>query len=173
MREDRFDFRSEDEPSIVLMIIEWLDPHAIACEHEPTALPIPEGNSKVAFDLVNEIKPAFFIEMKQRFTVSARRIAMAALFQPAPQIFVVVDLAIENQPDVAARATLHRLIAGWWQVDDRKAAETEPQPVAVENPHTDVVRTAVRHRIAHPLDKRALDVSYSRSVFPNSANAAH
>ena len=64
MREDGFDFGSKDQPTVVLIEIERLDPHPIAREHEPVALAVPNSDRKVALELVNEINSEYFVEMK-------------------------------------------------------------------------------------------------------------
>jgi hypothetical protein len=85
---------------------------------------------------------------------------------------VVVNLAIENEPN-AIRATSHRLVSGFRQIDDRQATKAKPAPIFVKEQLTSIVRPAMRHHVAHPLNQRALDIAARGSVFPNSTNAAH
>src|ERR1043165_8109848 len=109
MFEDAFDFRSEDEAAVVLIEVERLYPGAIAREHESFTIRIPNRDCEITFDVVDEIEAAFFVKMQNRFGISLRRIAMAALLEAFAQFRVVVNLAIENQPH-AIVAAMHRLI---------------------------------------------------------------
>jgi hypothetical protein len=111
MFEDGFDFRSEDEAPVLLMEVERLHTGAIAREHESFAISVPNSDGEIAFDLINEIQPTFFVKMKNCFGICLRRILMATLLQAGAQFGVVVNLAIENQPDAIGAAT-HRLISG-------------------------------------------------------------
>jgi hypothetical protein len=85
---------------------------------------------------------------------------------------VVVNFAVEDEPG-ALVAAVHRLMTGGGKVDDRQATETETAAMLVEDQLARVVRTAMRHFIAHARDQRKINASFARAVFPNSANAAH
>src|ERR1051326_1706919 len=65
---------------------------------------------------------------------------------------------------------LHRVTR---EVNDREAAEAQAQTPFVEQFRARVVRPAVRHLVAHTLDRRALDAPRRRTVLPDSADAAH
>src|SRR5438552_9166745 len=97
---------------------------------------------------------------------------MATLLQAGAQLSVVVDLAVENQPD-AIRATMHRLVAGFREIDDRQTAKPETAATLVKDQLTSVIRSTVYHHIAHSLDQRALDAACRRSVLPDSTDATH
>src|SRR6266851_388870 len=98
MREDGLDFGSKDQPAIVLIIIERLDADAIARQHELFTLAVPQGDGKITFDLVDEIEPALFVEVKNSLAVGARSIRVPPLFQTGSQLLMVIDLAVEDQP---------------------------------------------------------------------------
>src|SRR5205807_1566347 len=81
MLQDRLDFRSEDEAAIVLVKIERLYAGTIPRQHQPLAIGIPDRNREIAFNVVNEIEPAFFVEMQYGFGICQRSIEMSALFK--------------------------------------------------------------------------------------------
>ena len=97
---------------------------------------------------------------------------MAALRQPGSQLFVIVNLAVKDEPDAIGAAT-HRLVTGFRQIDDRQPAKTKAAAPFVKEQLARVVRSAMRHHVAHALNQRALDSAFSRSVFPDSADSAH
>src|SRR5260370_16401644 len=63
--------------------------------------------------------------------------------------------------------------AGSRQNDDRKPAKTKTAARVVKDQLAGIVRAAMRHHVAHRSDQRALDIPLRRSVFPDSADAAH
>src|SRR6266404_7254128 len=97
---------------------------------------------------------------------------MATLLQTRTQLSMVVNLAVENQPD-AIGATMHRLVASFRQIDDRQPAKAQTAASPVKDQLTRVIRPTVYHHVAHSLDERALDATFGRSVLPDSADAAH
>src|SRR2546423_2926047 len=111
MFEDGFNFRSEDEASVLLKEVERLYAGAVAREHKSFTISVPNRDGEIAFDLINEIQTTFFVKMKNCFGVCLRRVLMATLLQACTQLSVVVNLAVKNQPDSIGAAT-HRLISG-------------------------------------------------------------
>src|ERR1043165_316622 len=107
--QDRLDLRREDETAILVIEVERLHADAIAHEDESLPVRVPEGDGVIAFELVNEVETAFFVEMENRFGVSARRIFVATMFQVRADERVVVDLAVEYEPG-ALVAAVHRLM---------------------------------------------------------------
>src|SRR5436853_888979 len=97
---------------------------------------------------------------------------MAALLEAFAQLFVVVNLTVEYQPDTV-RASMHRLMPGWRKIDDRQTSKSKAAPRVVENQFASVIRTAMRHRVAHRHEQVAPNIAARRTVFPESANAAH
>src|SRR5437762_3884531 len=85
---------------------------------------------------------------------------------------MVVNFTVENQPD-SVRTSVHWLMAGFRQVNNRQPAKSKSSAAFIKDQFAGVVRTAMRHDIAHALDESALDIALRRSVFPNSTNAAH
>src|SRR5712692_1908309 len=94
------------------------------------------------------------------------------MFQALTQLSVVVNLAVENQPD-AIGATMHWLMTSLRQIDDRQPPKSKTAAPVIKDQFAGIVRSAVGHHVAHPLNQRALDATLGCSVFPNSADAAH
>src|SRR6185436_16694958 len=74
----------------------------------------------------------------------------AELLELFADFFVVVDLAVENDPGSAVLIG-NRLLAGL-EVDDRKAAHRHPDMVA--NVEAVLIRPAMADGIIHPLEQR-------------------
>ena len=70
--------------------------------------------------------------MDDGFGVARCPEGVAALFELAPQLAVVVDLAVEHHPDGAVFVA-NRLLAGL-EVDDAQPAHAEPDAVAEVEP---------------------------------------
>src|SRR5947209_4585844 len=109
MLQDRLDFRSEDEPAVLLIEVKRLYAGAIARQHQPFTIRVPDRDSEIAFNVVDEIEAALFVEMQNGFGIRARSVNVASLLEVFAQRSVVVNLAIENQPHTI-RAALHRLM---------------------------------------------------------------
>jgi hypothetical protein len=89
-------------------------------------------------------------------------------FKLGPQFFEVVDLTIQDDPNLFL-CVRHRLVAAG-QIDDRQPTETEPE-WTVEKV-TLIVRAAVDHRLGHPSDRfRFYRVAPKKIKL--AANAAH
>ena len=66
---------------------------------------------------------------------------------------MVVDLAVEDQPQFD-RATMHWLVPGFREIDDRKPAKTKPAATVVKDQFAGVVGSAMLHLVAHARDQR-------------------
>ena len=71
MLQDRLDLGSENEAAALVIEVKRLDADAIAHEHELFFVRVPQGDAVVAFDLVNEVEAAFFVEVQDCFGVGA------------------------------------------------------------------------------------------------------
>src|SRR6266852_3099357 len=110
--------------------------------------------------------------MNDGFRVGTRMVNVAALFEAFTKTCMVVNLAVEDQPD-AFRAAMHRLISRRRKIDDREPAKTKPTAFLVKEQRSFIVRPAMPHFVAHALDKRQANAPFARAVFPDSANATH
>ena len=106
--------------------------------------------------------------MNDHLGVAARVEYVAERLQLRDQLLVVVDLAVEDDDDRAVLVVERLLARG--EVDDRQSAVAKPdarlevQPLAV--------RTAMRLRVVHALQQRAIEVAACASV-EEAGDAAH
>ena len=92
--------------------------------------------------------PVLLVEVDDRLGVGARAEPVALGLEARAQLGVVVDLAVEGDPD---RAVLvgHRLVPGRRQVDDRQPPVAEHHAPVGRLPQAGVVGAAVGHGVAH------------------------
>src|SRR3546814_18660851 len=88
----------------------------------------------------------------QRSTLTVTLLPSPSLFRSG-QFLEVVDLAVVDDRD-AAILVVHRLLAAG-EVDDRKAAVTQPDAAVDEKAAT--VRPAVREAVGHRLEQVPVD----------------
>ena len=99
-------------------VVERLDAVAVACEHEPPASRVPERNREHAAQPAGVLGPVLLVEMQVHLGVAVRAKRMAVALELAPQLRVVVDLAVLDD-DTRAVLVRDRLIASR-EVDDRE-----------------------------------------------------
>src|SRR5688572_18311564 len=143
------------------------DADTVAHQHEAASRPIPQGDRELPVEIVDEVQPALFIEMHDRFGVAVRAKRVAAFYEVLTQLDVVEDLAVERDPDRAVFVA-QRLLARA-QVDDGQAAMTQPDAgldvIAL------LVRPTVQQRASHA--PQCLVVDRALVLMPDSCYAAH
>src|SRR5205085_11847922 len=141
-------------------------------QHELFFTRVPQRDGVIAFDLVDEVEAAFFVEMQDCFGVSARGVLVTTLFEIGAEKSMVVDLAIEDEPGVFV-TTVHRLMTRGRQVDDGEPAKPKPTAMPIKHQLARIVRPAMHHLIAHACKQRLLDRAFTRPILPNSTNSTH
>src|SRR5262245_2457175 len=68
---------------------------------------------------------------------------------------------------------MHRLVSGFTKIHNRETAKAKSAARIVKDQVSRIVRSAMRHHVAHAFDQRALNITARCSVFPNSADPAH
>ena len=120
-------------------VVQRLDAEAIAREQQAAVGAIPDREREHALQPLDASLAFLFVEVQDRFGVAARAVAVPAPLEIRPQLRVVVDLAVEDDPHRLVFVG-HRLVAAG-HIDDRQA------PVAEAGGTVDVeaggVRTAV------------------------------
>ena len=169
---DRFYLGSKDEEPVPVIKVKRLDAGAIARQHQLFAVSVPQSDRVITFDILNKVQAAFFVEMEDRFRISARSIDMAALFQSLAEACMIVNLAVENQPH-AIGAAMHRLMARFGQIDDRQTSKAETASGFIKDEFARIVRSAVSHYIAHRSEQPRRDIAARCAVLPDSADSAH
>src|SRR5438093_13324594 len=98
MREERLDFGSENQTVPVAVIEERLLPRAVPREHETAGTLVPHRDGKHAVEILDERRPALFVEMDDDLGVGEGPESVAACEQTLAQLVEVVDLAVEDDP---------------------------------------------------------------------------
>src|SRR5438093_1617905 len=89
-------------------------------------------------------------------------------FELRAQLTEVVDLAVVSDPDVRTRV-LHRLVAGWTEIDDREP--TIAKAYASRYVHALVIGSAMRDQVRHRLDHARLHRAAGREVVTSNDSA--
>src|SRR5688572_23530266 len=148
-------------------VIQRLDAEAVASEEELLPPLVPDGERKHPAQPIDTACAEVFVEVDDRFGVTAGLKRVAAALEIAAQLAVVVDLAVEDNPDRPVFVRDRLMTA--FEVDDAQAAHAERHAIAEIDPF--VVRTAVHDRGAHAADIR---LGYRGSIpAHDSGNAAH
>ena len=73
MRQQRFHLGAEQDRAVRKRRMEQRpDADAVAHQHEPAARSIPQRDRELPVQLVDEVQPALFVEMHDRFGVAVR-----------------------------------------------------------------------------------------------------
>src|ERR1051326_4730326 len=99
--QQRFHLRREEHAVVRLVKIDRLLAHAIAADDEPLASRVPERKRKHAAQVLDEIKPVLFVEMKNGFAVAVGLKLMAELVESLAQFDEVVNLAVRDERECA------------------------------------------------------------------------
>ncbi len=121
--QQRFDFRSEDQPLRRFGVVEGLFARAIASGDQRPRPPIPQHEREHAVQARDEGRPVLLVRMRDDFDVRARLEDMPPRRQIAPQRFEVVDLAVGHRLNRAVFVA-ERLVAVH-DVDDRQSPHAE------------------------------------------------
>ena len=159
----------ERELAVRLAVVERLDPVAVAREHEPPTLGVPESDGEHPPEPVREALAVLLVEVDEHLRVSVRREPVPCALEVVAQLAVVVDLAVldDGDPPVLVR---DRLVAGG-EVDDREAPRREPDgPVDVRAVG---VRPALNERCAHRSEPAGVDGAARRTAIPQIPHMRH
>ena len=74
MLEDCFNLGSKDEAPLVMIEVKRLDAGPVARQHQPLAFGVPQRDAVIAFEIVNEIQAALFVEMQDGFRIGPRAV---------------------------------------------------------------------------------------------------
>ena len=163
--EDRLDLRTEDQPPMIVVVIERLLTDPVAREEQAVARLVPDGNGKHAIEAFQAIRPPFFIGMQDDFGVAVRAEHMAFRLQLRTQIEEVVNLAVKDNAAGLILVPNRLLPAG--QINDAEPAH--PKEDLPSHPGSIFVRAAMQQPVRG--QARAPFVNCYWSYF--SVNAAH
>ena len=124
---------------------------------------VPERDAEHAAQVLDEVHAVLFVQVDDRFGVGLSRQAVALAHEVGADVLIVVDLAVEDDPD-APILVRNRLVPRR-QIDDRQATHRQAYAGTGEIPL--IVGTAVRQAPAHAAQQRLI-------VEPDeSGDAAH
>src|SRR5690606_31752054 len=144
-RQKRFDLGGAREASIILPVVERLLAQMIARHQQAPAARIPECECEHAAKVLEEPIAVALIERDDDFAIAVREEDMSASLEIAPELSIVVDLAIGDEADRTVVAA-QRLCAAP-QVDDRKPPMTQCRELIVID--TLAVGASMSERIEH------------------------
>src|SRR3989442_13150852 len=153
---------------VAMPVVEWLLAGAVTGQDKAFGAVIPERDGEHAVQRLNEVGALVFVEVNDHLTVRLGLEPVTASNELLAKFLVVVDLAVEDQRNVAGLAG-KRLVA-CLEVNDAQAADGEGQvrrfkfPVAVGATMLETRR--------HPVDALAMRHRLERQV-ADSANAAN
>src|SRR5207302_974460 len=98
-REERLDFGSEQQQRPRGRPVERLDTQAIANEQQPTPRRVPEGEREHAAQVADAVVTPLLVRVDDCFRIAARFVLVAACFQVASNLGVVVNLAVVRDPN--------------------------------------------------------------------------
>ncbi len=101
MRQHRFDLRSEQQPLRRQFVVQRLDAQAVARDEERFRVAIPDGKGEHAAQVLHTIRAVLFEEVNDGFGIAVRAVAVAARDELFAQGEMVVNLAVEDDPESA------------------------------------------------------------------------
>ena len=150
----RLELGGEGELARDVAVVQRLDPEAVAREHEPPPLAVPDRDGEHPAQALGEARAVLLVEVDEHLGVRVRRAEhVARALELGAQLGVVVDLAVLDDDDAPVLAR-DRLVAAL-EVDDRQPPRGEPG-LAVDHLAA-AVGPAVHERRAHRAEDVAVD----------------
>jgi hypothetical protein len=149
IRDERAELRREHEPVGSVAVEERLLAKAVTCEQQGLPSPVPHREREHPAQQLRDALAHLLVEVRDDLGVAAAAEAVPLGLQVLAQLRVVVDLAVDDDGDLAVLVR-HRLAARLGQIDDREPAVAERDgAVGVE---AEAVGPAVHHRGREELD---------------------
>jgi hypothetical protein len=124
MTEERLDLRRQGEQVVGVIVEQRLLAGTIARESQPGGPVVPDRNREHAVQVGDAVGAFLLVQVDNRFRITSRSKTVTALHELLPQFAEVVDLAVEDDTDVAVLVR-HRLIRVRRQIDDPQPTEAE------------------------------------------------
>ena len=166
--EDGLDLGGEDEAVADAGVVKRLHAEAIAREEEAAAGRVPDREGEHAAQPLDAGIAPLLVGVDDRLGVGARAIAMPGALELAPQIGVVVDLAVEDDADGFVLVGQRLAAAG--EVDDAESPVAERGHRVGEQ--AGAVGPAVGDHVPHADDARRV-VSAQRVAADDSRDSTH
>src|SRR6516164_11027897 len=150
------------------MVVEGLDAQPVAGGKEPVPSCVPERKGKHSAQPLHTITSVFLVEVDDGFRVAPAAIAVPAGFQVWPQLLVIINLAVVNQPDCSIFVR-ERLLAGL-EVDDAQPAHRQAHILG--KMETSFIRAPVYDLPVHGLERGAPDLMLGIEIY-RATDSAH
>ena len=121
--EEGLHFRRDGEAAADDRVEDRPDAHAVARDHQSVAPPVVQRDRELAVQVLHETVAVLLVEVDDHLRVGVRVEAVPLALEVAPQLDVVEDLAVEDDPDGLV-LVVDRLPAAL-EVDDREAGVGE------------------------------------------------
>ncbi len=168
MRQQRFDLGSKSHSAIDPTVVERLLAGAVARQQQAPAPAIPNGEAEHAMQAFDASYAVLLVGVDDRFGVAISTEDVSFLSQLRAQSFVVPDLAVDDNTDIASFIR-HRLMPAV-EVDDAKACKAKThRAVEVGSP---IVRPSMGDQSHHVVDERRRN-RFPASRVIDAADAAH
>ena len=124
MLQQRLDLRSEQEDPIAEVVVQRLDPIAVAGEEERTRITVPNREGEHPVQAMDARRPPLLIRLQHDFGIGAGVELVPLGLEVHSQAREVVDLAIEDDDATAVRVR-HRLVTRGREINDGEPAVPE------------------------------------------------
>jgi hypothetical protein len=151
--EDRLDLGAEAEARVGPRVVERLDAEPVTGEQQAAPAPVPQREGEHPAEPLHAALAHLLVQVKDGLGVAPRLVTVAARLQLRTQRGVVVDLAVERDPDLAVGGA-HRLVSAR-DVDDGEPSMREAHRAV--RPEAGVVRAAVAQHVAHAAERLRID----------------
>src|SRR5690606_27901791 len=121
--QQRLDLRTEGEGLGGLRPINRLDSEMIPGPEQQILPPVPDDKSEHPPQKPRTFKARLFVKVENRFRVRIRFEAVPLMFQRSPQLPIIVDLPVENDPNLSG--LVGKGLISLFQVDDAQPAKPQ------------------------------------------------
>ncbi len=172
MLQQRLDFRRKCEEPPVPVIVKRFDAHPVPRAEKLLLLGVPDAECEHSPKEVQAIRAVLFVGMQDGLGIGTSLVAMPGLFERGPQGRMVVNLAIERDPESAGFVGLcpiiHGLVAAL-DVDDAQPPLAQMRPgIVIE---AKIVGAAMADRFRH--SPQNPDAAVGRGYIHKSSDPAH
>ena len=111
----------------MLRVVQRADAEVVPGEKEALPGGVPDGEGELAVELIDAGRAPILVKVNEHLRVRGRIETVPLRFQPGPELRIIIDLAVEDDPD-RPRFVADGLGAGR-EVDDAQAGVAEPGEV--------------------------------------------
>src|SRR5437667_2527635 len=154
VRQNGFNLGGKDQGFVAQAVVQRLNSNPVPRQKQRLRIVIPNREGKHATQLLQAFGTQFLVKVNNHLRIRLSLEGVPFTKQDTPQLLIVIDLPIENDPD---RAVLIRE----WLVASAEVNDGQPamaQANLVSHVESLVVRPAVANRLEHGLNKSRFNV---------------